>query len=166
MKILAIDPGNKQSAYCIVDSETFRPTGFNIVNNAQLIKVLRGMKFDEQDRAAIEMVQSYGNLIGKDVLDTVFWIGRFYETLRRKFYNEPNLIYRMEEKIHICHDSKAGDSNIRRALIDRFARHDFRTGRGTLKNPDWFYGFRDDIWAAYAVGLTFIETKLSEDERS
>lgn len=165
-KVIAIDPGNTKSAYCIIDADTLRPQLFGILENEALRKEIRAMKFEEEDGATIEMIQSYGNLIGKDVLDTVFWIGRLYETLRRKVYQKPQLIYRVEEKTHICHDSKAGDPNIRRALIDRFAKHDFRTGRGTLKNPDWFYGFKDDIWAAYAVGLTFIETKYKNNERS
>lgn len=159
MNILAIDPGNKKSAFCVIEAKTRKPLRFDILPNEQLYEEIRKKKFDETDLAAIEMMQSYGNLIGKEVLDTVFWIGRYFEALHRKLYADPTLIYRMEEKMHICHDSKAGDPNIRRALIDRFATHDFRTGRGTIKSPDWFHGFRNDIWAAYAIGLTFIETK-------
>lgn len=161
MRVFAIDPGNVQSAYCTIDAETLEPLNFEIIPNEQLLWLIKSSKFGETDRAAIEMMQSYGNLIGKHVLDTVYWIGRFYETLTRKLYGEPALIYRIDEKMHICHDSRAGDANIRRALIDRFCKHDFRTGRGTVKNPDWFHGFKRDIWAAYAVGLTYIETKLN-----
>lgn len=159
-KVIAIDPGNTKSAYCIIDADTLRPLLFGILPNEDLRKEIRAMKFEEEDGAAIEMIQSYGNLIGKDVLDTVFWIGRFYEVFRRKVYRKPELIYRMKEKMHICHDSKAGDPNIRRALIDRFAKHDFKDGKGKKDNPDWFYGFKADIWAAYAVGITAIETKF------
>ena len=166
MKVIAIDPGNQKSAYCIIDVDTLRPLMFGILSNEELRKEIRAMKFEEEDGAAVEMIQSYGNLIGKDVLDTVFWIGRFYEVLCRKVYRKPELIYRMQEKMHICHDSKAGDPNIRRALIDRFAKHDFKHGKGNAKEQDWFYGFKDDIWAAYAVGLTFIETIYQKNERS
>lgn len=163
MKVFAIDPGTRQSAYCIIDATTLRPLDFGIKQNEQLRKYIREVRFAEEDVAVIEMLQSYGNLIGKDVLETAVWIGRFYECLKRKTIKAPEYLYRMEEKMHICQDSRAGDANIRRALIDRFCKHDFRGGKGTAKNPDWFFGFKADVWAAYAVGLTFIETRCTEN---
>lgn len=165
MKVIAIDPGNRESALCVIDKESLKPLDFCIMENEALRRYIREMKYHEGDVAAIEMLQSYGNLIGKDVLETAVWIGRFYETLLRLTTPfPPALVFRMEEKTHICHDSRANDANIRRALIDRFCKHDFRTGRGTKKDPDWFYGFKADIWAAYAVGLTYIETQLNTAE--
>ena len=52
---------------------------------------------------------------------------------------------------------KAKDSNIRQALIDRFGEV------GTKKNKGFFYGFKSDIWAAYAVGVTYLD-KIKEQE--
>lgn len=162
MRVFAIDPGNLESAFCIVDVETLRPLEFGKVANEDLLEIIAECYWT--DIGVVEMLQSYGNLIGKDVLETAVWIGRFAESLDRSLLTPCEMVYRMEEKMHICMDSKAGDANIRRALIDRFAEHDFRNGKGTKKNPDFFYGFKADIWAAYAVALTYIETRLENEE--
>lgn len=159
-RVIAIDPGNNQSALCIIDANTLRPLKIMLAENNEVRNFIRELQTDEFDYAAIEMLQSYGNLIGKDILDTAVWIGRFYEVLKRKLVKDPTMIYRKEEALHICQSARAGDTEIRRALIDRFCTHDFRTGRGTIKNPDFFKGFKKDLWAAYAVGLTYIETKM------
>ena len=158
MKVLAIDPGNIESAYCVIDGSTLRPEKFAKVPNDELRAMLKESRFTADDRAAVEMIASYGMAVGREVFDTCRWIGRYEEILSRKLSVPPALVYRREEKLHICHDSKAKDANIRRALIDRFAAHDLKNGKGTKDNPDWFYGFRADCWAAYAVGVTYIET--------
>lgn len=161
-RMIAIDPGNTQSAYCIIDTNTLRPLEFAIVKNNELLRKLSDADTAGWNEAAIEMVASYGMPVGREVFDTVLWIGRFYQELDRQFIGAPRLLRRMEEKQHICHSPRANDATIRRALIDRFATHDLKTGRGTKKNPDWFYGFKADIWAAYAVGLTAIENREND----
>ena len=162
MYILALDPGDMESAYTVIDVQTFQTLEKGKISNIVLLSkipdILKeyGIKF-----VAIEMIKSYGMGVGDHIFETCVWIGRFLEhVVMRDFQAER--IARMEEKMHICKMPQARDSNIRRALIDRFARHDKRSGKGTIKNPDFFYGFVDDMWAAYAVGLTFIETKLKD----
>ena len=96
------------------------------------------------------MIASYGMAVGKTVFDTCVWIGQFKEIAH---FNNINVeyIYRKDETMNICHSMKAKDSNIRQALIDRFGVV------GTKKNPGWFYGFKADIWQAYAVGITYLD---------
>jgi len=163
MKVLAIDPGTTQSAMVLMDSETLKPEQTWLVDNDKALEIIFEYPKCRVDRAVIEMVASYGMPVGKEVFETVLWIGRFYQTLKFRMWHEPELIYRKEEKLHICDSTRANDATIRRALIDRFATHDFRTGRGTKKDPDFFAGFKADMWAAYAVGLTYIETKLKKE---
>jgi hypothetical protein len=153
--ILAIDPGNAETAWCEIDANSLRPLRFAKESN----EVVRRFITSEVNISAVvvERVASYGMAVGREVFETCEWVGRFTENALccgiPVYY-----VYRKEEKLHICASPRANDANIRRALIDRFASTDLKNGKGTKKNPDWFYGFSADVWAAYAVGLTFIET--------
>ena len=156
--ILAIDPGNEQSGYAEFDGKSLKPLSFGKIDNGELLAYIKNTT-EENDELAIEMIASYGMAVGASVFDTCVWIGRFIEAFKGKRVTR---IFRREEKLHICHSPNAKDSNIRVALIDRFAEHDKISGKGTKKNPDFFYGFKADCWAAFAVGLTYIETKRKE----
>ena len=70
---------------------------------------------------------------------------------------------RGEEKINLCGSAQAKDANIRQALIDRFART--ANGKGTKKEPDFFYGFAADAWQAYACGVTWMD-KMKEGQNA
>lgn len=150
MRVLALDPGDTQTGYCFIDAETLRPIRFGKEDNQ---RVLLLVQLEAYDLLVSERVASYGMAVGRSVFETCEWVGRYTQASHAPVV----YIYRQEEKIHICHDSRAKDSNIRRALIDRFAQHDLKNGRGTKKKPDWFYGFKKDVWAAYAAGITYIE---------
>ena len=157
--LLAIDPGNTESAYVLVDSEDLRPVEFEKLENGRLLQYIHELRHrrapGEQISAfVIERVASYGMAVGRDVFETCEWVGRFAQCIFSNYGREPEYVYRKEEKQYICGDMKAKDANIRRALIDRFARHDLKNGKGTKKNPDWFYGFHADCWAAFAVAAT------------
>jgi hypothetical protein len=156
MKILAIDPGNIESGYAIIEMPNFKLIDFGKVKNEELLADIEDrFVYDTTiDAVAIEMVASYGMAVGKSVFDTCVWIGRFVQALD----GEPvNFVYRIDEKMCLCKDSRAKDSNIRQALIDRYAKHDFKNGKGVKKNPDTFYGVSKDVWQAIAVGVTYYE---------
>lgn len=154
MRILAIDPGDVESGFCLM--EGYKPIHFEKAKNEDILDWI-AMKASEIDVVAIEMVASYGMAVGKNVFDTCVWVGRFMQKAEDAGCWLVHQIYRMEEKMMICHDSRAKDTNIRQALIDRFAEHDKVNGKGTKDHPDWFYGFKKDVWMAYAVGVTFID---------
>lgn len=156
--ILAIDPGNTESAYVFADVEDLKPIAFGKVPNTKMLEILNNYFFLYNCiHFPIEMIKSYGMPVGDTVFETCVWVGRFTE--RASLFDvSSTFIYRKSDVCQeICHSSKAKDSNIRQALINRFAQHDFKNGRGTKNNPDWFFGFKADIWQAYAVLVTYYE---------
>ena len=160
--ICAIDPGNKESAYVLADNN-LRPVSFVKIENElmwdHMIEALCQREADAEVLFAIEMIASYGMAVGAEVFDTCRWIGRMEERLKKQ---DVLLVYRIEEKMQICHSPKANDANIRQALIDRFAPNTPNKGKGTKRAPGWFYGFHADIWQAYAIAVTAYEIDLEE----
>jgi hypothetical protein len=155
-RLLAIDPGNTESAYVIID-EARRPDVFGKIRNDQMLSEIGILWAKKIDRAVIEMVASYGMAVGADVFETCVWIGRFYEALTDSLV-EPQLIKRHPVKLHHCHSAKAKDSNITQALVDRFAPGQPNHGKGTKASPGWFYGFSRDVWQAYALAVYAMDT--------
>ena len=117
--ILAIDPGNEKSAYVVLEDD-LKPGEFGKVSCAHVRDIVIPTLVDLYPgiTLAIEMVASYGMPVGREVFETCFWAGMFWQAANVK---DKRLIYRMDEKLNLCHDSRAKDANIRQALIDRFA---------------------------------------------
>lgn len=151
MKILAIDPGTTESGVAIIEMPEFRLGMFGKLPNEKVFDAVRIYQFDE---VAIEKVACYGMPVGKDVFETCIWIGRFIEQLQG---HKISFVFRKEEKLHLCGSLQAKDANIKQALVNRYAKHDFRSGKGTKKEPDTFYGVAKDVWQAIAVGVTHYE---------
>ena len=154
--ILAIDPGNEYSGYAIVD-EQYGIHGKGKVSNAEMMRTLEEFVEDpEAKQVVIERVASYGQTVGRHVFETCEWYGRFAGRCEERGF-PVDFVYRLEEKMALCHSARANDATIHRALIDRFAKHDREHGKGTKANPDTFYGFARDAWAAYAVAVTWLD---------
>ena len=156
--IFAIDPGNTESGYALIQMPDFRLLDFGKIANENLLQDMRHFA-RKADSFAIEMVASYGMPVGKDVFETCVWIGRFIQKAEKEYH----FVYRKDEKLCLCGSLKAKDSNIRQALIDRYAKFDFKSGKGTKKNPDTFYGVSKDAWQAIAVAVTYFERKEEQN---
>jgi len=153
--ILAIDPGNVESAYVVLD-ENLKPVEFGKWENNRLAFCLFDIILEHKIKhVAIEMIASYGMAVGESVFNTCVWVGRLTErAYSNVIVDKVTYIYRKDEKINLCHTMKAKDGNIRQALIDRFGVV------GTKKSPGWFYGVSKDVWAAIAVGVTYHDMYL------
>ena len=153
--IFAIDPGNTKSGYAVVEHDGEKILGVvekGKTENSKIFELLE--KYDESVPVAIEMVASYGMPVGMEVFDTCVWIGRFAQAAKG---HRIELIYRKEEKLCLCGSLKAKDGNITQALVDRFAPGQPNKGKGTKKEPGFFYGFSKDMWAAMAVAVTYFD---------
>jgi hypothetical protein len=139
VKLLAIDPGNTQSAFVLYEPETETILSKGIVDNKELVESLETIDYDE---AAIEMIASYGMPVGKEVFETCLWIGRFYQTIYNRMI-QINLVYRKDVKLHLCQTIRGvKDSHIRQALLDRLGKEKTK-------------GVKKDEWAALGVAVTF-----------
>jgi hypothetical protein len=143
VSILAIDPGNIESAYAFLADDR-RPTSTGKVLNAEMRQIVLFVR--DVCPVFVEMVASYGMPVGREVFETVLWTGRFDECA-----GGAKLVYRKDV---------AKDGNITHALVDRFAPGAKNMGKGTAKEPGWFYGFSGDIWQAYALGVYAIDVLL------
>lgn len=159
MRILAIDPGNIESGYVLVD-ENLKVIEKDKIDNEVLLDRLRHQKHLIQ-HVAIEMIASMGMAVGQSVFDTCVWIGRFEQILAEQGI-KVTYIRRKEVKMNLCGSMRAKDSNITQALIDRFAPKTSNKGKGTKNEQGWFYGFKKDIWQAYAVAVTYYDTHLNK----
>lgn len=162
--ILAIDPGNIESGYVIVNKKSLKVIYSGKVENETLVDIIKDFSGSlDIEYVAIEMVASYGMAVGATVFDTCVWIGRFTELCIEYLNIKPTFIYRKDEKLNLCGSMKAKDSNIVQALIDRFAPDTPNKGKGSKKEPGWFYGFKKDIWQSYAVAVTYYDLYLTKE---
>lgn len=181
LKVFAIDPGTKQSAYVDLEIDgalaadgrlaynqsSLKICSFGKEANKTVAKKLAERLGKKEDGAlvVIERVAAMGMPVGYEIFETCEWIGRFAQ-IAEDAGAKAEAVYRLEEKITLCGDSKAKDANIRQSLVDRFARHDLKTGKGTKKEPDVFYGFYADVWSAMAVAVTMLEQKAGTGHKA
>jgi hypothetical protein len=105
---------------------------------------------------AIEMFTSYGGRVGREVFETLVWIGRFQQAWRSP--NDVKLVYRKVVVAHLLPPPKkqykfeTTDANIRQALIDKLGPV------GTKAAPGPLYGVKSHAWAAVAVAVTVFDT--------
>jgi len=179
MNVLAIDPGNVQSA-CVVYSGTVE--AFGKLSNLSMLHHLKQRSWD-CNHLATEYMQPRGMPTSKEEMDTQFWTGRFVQAAGLPW----TPVLRREVKSHLCGSQRAKDSNIRRALIDKFGGDNVAiggvkcpkckgkgwAGRGRptclecngskwLHPPGPLHGISADVWSALAIAVTWWETKRLE----
>lgn len=165
-KIFAIDPGTTHSGYVIVEHDGREIT--RVLSRGKLPneELLRQLPYNVGSaEIVVEMVASYGMAVGREVFETCVWIGRFLQLGAVLPERQPrHIVYRMEEKQALCHNSRAKDANIVQALVDRYACGQPNHGKGTKASPGFFYGFSKDAWQAMAVAATWLDRETNPKE--
>lgn len=148
MTVLALDPGPEKSA--LLEWDGHAVVMATIEANAALLERLESVTPSARIPLVVELVESYGMAVGKETFETVFWSGRFAQVFG---FEDVCRMGRKEVKIHLCGSSRATDSNIRTALIDRFGGTDKAIGK--KKKPGPLYEVKSHLWAALALAITW-----------
>ena len=163
MKILAIDPGNMQSAFVILEHKTLEITKKGLIPNEEMLILFKGDNtyFGCQpfDAACIEYPKARGQLVSNQLMDAIYWIGRFDQACAQEMVR----IDRKDVKMTLCGVANAKDSNIRAALIAAYSHKVIGKGGripeiGCAGAEGPLYGIKKDIWAALGVAFTYMDT--------
>jgi len=158
--VIGVDPGYERSAYvlCGFSPGSDYVLNHGIMENLLLLKWLGGIELPA--RLVLEKLEGYGMPVGREVMETIFWSGRFFETWRHRRYR----VTRRDVKLHLCGQSRAKDANVRQALIDRFGPGKEKA-IGTKKNRGPLYGLRSDEWAALGVAVTWFDSFDRDEDK-
>lgn len=149
-QLIAIDPGTTKSGVCVFQGK--RIANAYVIENKILVDslALANRWIDTQPTVVIEMIASYGMAVGKETFETCVWIGRFMQVC-----DDAHRMFRKEVKIHLCGTTRAKDTNIWQAIIDRYGGKEKAIGK--KKTPGPLYGVTSHSRAALALGLCWID---------
>jgi len=149
MRVFAVDPGSTESAWmALVDGS---PLAFGKSANVT-VRDLVATRAYAPDVVVIEEVRSYGMPVGREVFDTVRWIGRLEEAADQ-VRTPVALIGRKDVVVHLCGSARAKDANVRAALIDRFG------GTSSTRKSGSLHGVVKDVWSALAIACTWFDQR-------
>lgn len=151
MKLIAIDPGTFDTALIVYDLDSKEILTRMHCENKKVERWL----WENRSRAAhlaIEMIKSYGNVMGDSVIRTCVWIGKFQSAWGGPVTEIP----RKTAVSVLCKNVRASDKNVRMALLDRFAAGgSIKAVIGTKGKPGPLYGLTGDLWSALAVAVAY-----------
>lgn len=146
--IVAVDPGSTRSALVTLDGGSIEKA--DIEDNDWVRGYLRGTARLGDALVVIEDIQPRQQPLGKDVADTLRWIGRFMEAAQPL---PVHLVTRQTVTAHhIDGGTKDADKRIRAALIDRFG------GPAAIRKGGPLAGIVKDMWSALAIALWYADT--------
>lgn len=140
--ILGVDPGSTHSGWVEWDGVRVLVSGYSPNES------IRAVDTQRYTACVCEMMNHQGMMPGAETFETLVWIGRFIEA-----WGQDNRVLRRDIKMHLCGNSRAKDSNIRAAIIERFG------APGTKKAPGATYGVTGHAWQALGAAITYLEAR-------
>lgn len=150
MRLLCVDPGTLESGWALLEDGL--PEASGTMPNGELLAAIRSG--GGADALVVEEVRSYGMPVGREVLETVKWTGRFAEAADRAGL-PVHWMGRKEVVLSLCGSPRGNDATVRRALLDRFGP------KGTKARPGILYGCTGDAWQAVALGCAWLDRGLA-----
>jgi hypothetical protein len=157
MRVIAIDPGATRSGYVWYISDREMPVrSHGDIDNEALVQAIRaGEMYGD---VVIEWTRPRGQLASREMFDTLFWAGRFYEAASRTGY-PTSLIRNDEVRVHHVGKHNASDAAMHAVLWDRFGGS-MSAAKGNVRKPGPLHGFSgNDEYDALALALTYIDRK-------
>jgi len=149
--ILAIDPGPINSGWCLLDETTKSPFKFGKSPNNTLMLHTKWWTFGD---VAIELPVCQ-QMSGRSISDTAIQAGIIAGKLcDHAIY----MITRSKVRGVLC-GRKGNDKRVKDEMIKRFAPGVRNHGKGIKKDPGFFYGFHNDVWQAFALGVVFLDMR-------
>lgn len=162
--ILAIDPGNEESAYVYYDGE--RPVEWGkepnkMIRDEVLVCPVGGgpmLVVEYTPPYAIKMESSHP-FVPNEVALTALESGRFIQQWEAGG-GTWDLLSRHEVKKHLLGRTTGTDAHIRDAVLDRYGGTR-SAAVGKKASPGPLHGFKADGWQALAVAITYHETRAT-----
>lgn len=157
-KVFAIDPGPRQSTFAAVEftgkkkllDNAIEIMSVGALDNEEMVNQVRAMYGFHM---VCEEMKFYGMQAGAECFDTARWSGHF-ERVCKDRGTELVLMPRQVIKSYVCFTVKAGDKQVRDALIMRYGEP------GTKKSPGPLFGISGHSWAALACAVAFHDRAL------
>lgn len=141
--LMAIDPGCYDSGVVVLNGEAILHA--TQLPNESLVRQVAG-----HSHVVIEALHFMGGSVGREVLDTCVWVGRFMQAAGPE---RVTLIRRDDLRYHWVQNASANDATVRAAVIDHYGGKEIAIG--TKKNPGPLYGISGHCWQALALGLAY-----------
>lgn len=157
--VAAIDPGTSESAFLLLDTKEMRVRTCSFASNEKILNEVyvladASMEATQPGALVIERMENFGNIVGRDILETAEWSGRFYQNYwTHSGGHEPHWLPRRQVKMHLCGTMRATDAHVRQALLDIWG--DRKRALGKKSAPGPLYGVAGHLWSALALAVTY-----------